>query len=491
MVSALGVSDMPKKEESTQGITVKKSEDISEWYTQVIQKAELADYTGVSGCMIYRPRAYAIWEKIQAFFDAEIKKLGVLNCYFPLFIPESLLKREAEHVEGFAPEVAWVTHGGHSELAERLAVRPTSETIMYDAYSKWVRSYRDLPLKLNQWNNVVRWEFKHPVPFLRGREFLWQEGHTAFAKKEEAEKEVLEILELYRRVFEELLAVPVIKGRKSDNEKFAGADYSTSVETLAPSGKAIQAATSHHLGQRFAKSFNISFLDEKGEKALPYQNSWGLSTRSIGAMVLYHGDDKGLIIPPKVAPLQVVIIPIMFEDSKEKIVSKAHELAKHLIKTNISVLVDDRDSYTPGWKFNEWELKGVCIRIEIGPKDLEKNHVVVVRRDTGKKEFVKFSDLPDFVPKELEKMQVDLFRKAKKFLDENTVQAKSWKDFEKAEKKLVYAPWCCTAECAEHIKTSTEGVKCLNLPFEAPKPFAKCIKCDKPAKHSAIFARAY
>jgi prolyl-tRNA synthetase len=484
---------MPKKDEPTQGITVKKAEDMSEWYTQVIQKAELAEYTGVSGCMIYRPRVYAIWEKLQAFFDGEIKKLGVKNSYFPLFIPESLLNREAEHVEGFAPEVAWVTHGGHTKLAERLAVRPTSETIMYEAYSKWVRSYRDLPLKLNQWNSVVRWEFKHPVPFLRGREFLWQEGHTVFAKKSEAEKEVLDILELYRRVFEEMLAVPVIKGIKSENEKFAGADYTTSVETMAPSGKAVQAATSHHLGQRFAKSFGISFLDEKGEKSLPFQNSWGFSTRSIGAMILFHGDDKGLVIPPKVAPVHVVIVPIMFDDSKEKVVAKCHEVAKHLRNTGVVVEVDDRDSYTPGWKFNEWEMKGVCIRIEIGPKDLEKNHAVVVRRDSGKKEFVKIPELPSFIPKELDLMQADLFAKARKFLDESTVHSKSWSDFEKgvAERKLIYAPWCCTAECAEKIKSETEGVKCLNLPFDQKKPFAKCIKCEKPAKQVAIFAKSY
>ncbi len=482
---------MPKKEESTQGITVKKDEDISEWYTQVIQKAELADYSPVSGCMIYRPRVYAIWEKLQAFFDGEIKKLGVKNSYFPLLIPESLLTKEAEHVEGFAPEVAWVTHGGHSKLAERLAIRPTSETIMYDSYSKWVRSYRDLPLKLNQWNSVVRWEFKHPVPFLRGREFLWQEGHTVFADKKEAEKEVLDILELYRCVFEELLAVPVIKGKKSDNEKFAGADYTTSVETLAPSGKAVQAATSHHLGQRFAKSFNISFLNENGEKALPYQNSWGFSTRSIGAMVLFHGDDKGAVIPPKVAPLHVVIVPIMFEDTKEKVIAKAHEVGKHLEKTGIIVYVDARDGYTPGWKFNEWELKGACIRVEIGPKDLEKSQAVVVRRDSGKKEIVKLSDLPSFIPKELDNMQASLFKKAKKFLDDNSVHAKTWQDLEKAEKKLVFAPWCCTAECADHIKSLTEGVKCLNLPFDQPKPFAKCIKCDRPAMHVAIFAKTY
>ncbi|RJQ22271.1 proline--tRNA ligase [Candidatus Woesearchaeota archaeon] len=479
--------------DSTQGLTVKKSQDISEWYTQVIQKAELADYTDVSGCMIFRPRVFAIWEKLTAFFDAEIKKMGVQNTYFPLFIPEKLLTKEAEHVEGFAPEVAWVTHGGHTPLGERLAIRPTSETIMYDAFSKWIQSYRDLPLKINQWVNVVRWEFKHPVPFLRGREFLWQEGHTAFADKKDAEKEVLDILELYRRVFEELLAVPVIKGRKSENEKFAGADYSTSVETLTPSGKAVQAATSHHLGQRFAKSFNINFLDENGKKAHPYQNSWGFSTRSIGAMILFHGDDKGIIIPPRVAPLHCVIVPIMFDDSKEKVVKKCHEIAKIIEKTGTSVLVDDRDHYTPGWKFNEHELKGVCLRLEVGPKDLEKGHAVVVRRDLGKKTFVPFGELAEYIPKELERMQHDLFKNAQKFIAENNVKAENWRDFAKAieERKLIYAPWCCTAECAEHIKSATEGAKCLTLPFDQPQPKGKCVKCDKPATAIALFAKSY
>jgi len=484
---------MAKKDEPTQGITVKKDADISEWYTQVIQKAELAEYTGVSGCMILRPRCYTIWEKIQAFFDSEIKKLGVQNSYFPLLIPENLLKKEAEHVEGFAPEVAWVTHGGHSELAERLAVRPTSETIMYDAYAKWIRSYRDLPLKLNQWVNVLRWEFKHPVPFLRSREFLWQEGHTVFAKKEDADNEVLDILKLYKRTFEELLAVPVIMGKKSDNEKFAGADYSTSVETLTPSGKAVQAATSHHLGQRFAKSFGITYLDENGNKSIPYQNSWGFSTRSIGAMILYHGDDKGLIVPPRVAPLHAIIVPIMFEDTKKKIIAEAHHVAEQLKKTGITVSVDDRDNVTPGWKFNEWELKGVCLRIELGPKDIEKKQAVVVRRDTGKKEFIALTELAKYIPEELERMQKDLFTKAQKFMKDNTVHAKNWNEFEKAikEKKIIYAPWCCTPECAEHIKTQTDGGKCLTLPYDAPKATGKCIKCEQLATAIGLFAKTY
>lgn len=483
---------MPKPDAKETGITVKKSEDISEWYTQVIQKAELAEYTGVSGCMILRPRAYAIWEKLQAFFDAEIKKLGVKNAYFPLFIPESLLKREAEHVAGFAPEVAWVTQGGDSKLNERLAIRPTSETIMYEAYAKWIRSHRDLPLKINQWVNVVRWEFKHPVPFLRGREFLWQEGHTVAATKEESEKEVLDILELYRRVFEELLAVPVIKGKKSENEKFAGADYSTSVETIVPSGKAVQAATSHHLGQRFAKSFNISFLNEKGESSFPYQNSWGFSTRSIGAMILFHGDDKGLVIPPKVAPLEVVIVPILFDDTKEKVLKEAKKIKDALVTH--TVLLDDRDAYTPGWKFNEWELKGVPLRIEIGPKDIVKGDCVVVRRDTGEKVVVKTKEVSEKVPQMLDAIQKNLFAKAKKWLDENTVYANDVSSFERAikEKKLVITPWCERAECADKIKEKTEGAKALNIPFDQPKKVSKtCAWCGADAKRSALFAKSY
>src|SRR3989338_7441063 len=487
---------MPKKDEAiTQGITVKKSEDSSEWYTQAIQKAELAEYTDVSGCMIFRPRVFGIWEKLTEFLDAKIKKLGVKNAYFPIFIPEHLLTKEKDHVEWFAPEVAWVTQGGNSPLTEKLAVRPTSETIMYDAYAKWIRSYRDLPLKINQWVNVVRWEFKHPVPFLRGREFLWQEGHTVFAKKADAEKEVLDILELYRQVFEDYLAIPVIKGRKSENEKFAGADYSTSVETLTPSGKAVQAATSHHLGQRFAKSFGIEFLDENSQKSIPFQNSWGFSTRSIGAMILFHGDDKGIVIPPKVAPLHAVVIPIVFDKEKEAVLKEAKKIADSLKKAGVSVELDYRDSYTAGWKFNEWELKGVCLRIEVGPKDVEKKQAVVVRRDTGKKEFVKITELAKHINLELEAMQTDMFTKAKKFLTENTVHAKSWSEFEKAikAKKLIVMLWCCIEKCAQDIKEKTEGGKCLNLPFEENKTATKdkCVHCGKPASAVALFDKSY
>ncbi len=455
---------MEKKQ--TLGLTVKKDENFSEWYTQVIQKADLADYTVVSGCIVFKPYSYAMWEKIQAFFDAKIKKSGVKNAYFPLFIPESLLNKEKEHVEGFTPEVAWVTETGNTKLSERLAIRPTSETIMYDSYAKWIRSHNDLPLRINQWNNVVRWEFKYAVPFLRTREFLWQEGHTVFAKKEEAEKEVREILDYYAQVYEELLAVPVIKGKKTDNEKFAGAVYSTSIETFLPVGKAIQAATSHFLGQNFSKVFGISFLDKNGKKEFGWQNSWGLTTRTIGTMIIMHGDDKGLVLPPNVAPIQVVIIPILFDKTKDKVMKKANEIKKQL--SGCSVELDAREHYSPGWKFNEWELKGVPIRIELGPRDLEKKHVVIARRDTGEKQTVKFASVKKKVEELLEDIQENMFKKAKKQINASLVSASNWKEFMGyvKERKYIKALHCGRKDCEAQIKEKTEGVKTTRIPIE-------------------------
>ncbi|MBW3019462.1 proline--tRNA ligase [Candidatus Woesearchaeota archaeon] len=469
------------------GITAKKSEEFGEWYTQVIQKAELADYTDVSGCMVIRPRAYAIWEKVQAWFDAEIKKLGVKNAYFPVFIPEHHLMREKEHVKGFTPEVAWVTHSGETELKEELAVRPTSETIMYASYSKWIQSHRDLPLRLNQWCNVVRWEFKHPTPFIRGREFLWQEGHTVFADKKAAEKEVKDLLELYKKVYEELYAVPAIMGMKTETEKFAGANYTTSVETFVPSGKAVQAATSHFLGQNFAKAFDIKYLDENGKHAYPFQNSWGMSTRTLGVMVMMHSDDKGLVIPPRLAETKAVIVPIIFDKTKKQVMDACKKL-----NAKLNVKLDDRDEYSSGWKFNEWELKGVPIRIEVGPKDVEKNQAVLVRRDTGKKETVKMTAVAKRVEELLEEIQKSLFNKAKKFIKDSTVEAKNKTEFDKAikNKKMVYCKWCDTAECEEQTKDRT-GAKTLNKPFEQPKITGKCTLCNKDAKVMCYFAKSY
>ncbi|MDP2749512.1 MAG: proline--tRNA ligase [Nanoarchaeota archaeon] len=476
------------------GITVKKDQDISEWYTQVIQKAELADYTRVSGCIVFRPRSYAIWEKVQKFLDDKLKKSGVKNAYFPLFIPESLLCKEQEHVEGFTPEVAWVTHSGETKLAERLAVRPTSETIMYDSYSKWIRSHKDLPLRINQWCNVVRWEFKNPVPFLRTREFLWQEGHSCFATEQEADSEVLEILDYYDEIYRDVYAIPALKGRKSEKEKFAGAKYTTSLEIFLPNGKAIQGCTSHCLGQNFSKAFDISFLDENGSKQNVWQNSWGYTTRSIGIMIMMHGDDKGLIIPPYVAPTQIVIVPIYKEDAKEKVLKEANKLKEKLEK-NFSVDIDLREEYTPGWKFNDHELKGIPLRIEIGPKDLEKEQCVLVTRHDRKKEFVKLHDIKDEVEKAMKRMHHDLYTKAKAHLDSSIVELETSNEFMKAidEKKIAYAPWCGSKECEEMIKDETGGAKSLNIPFKQPKlkHGTRCFHCEEEAKYYAYFAKSY
>lgn len=469
------------------GITARKEEEFSEWYTQVIQKAELIEYTKVSGAIVFRPRSYAIWEKIQDYFDKLIKKSGVQNAYFPLFIPESLLMKEEEHVEGFSPEVAWVTHAGDNELNERLAVRPTSETIMYDSYSKWIRSYRDLPLRLNQWCNVVRWEFKHAVPFLRTREFLWQEGHTVFATKEEAETESLEILEYYAQVYEDLLAIPVIKGRKSEKEKFAGADYSLSVELFLPTGKGLQGATSHHLGQNFAKAFDIKFTNENEQEQLPYQNSWGITTRTIGAMIIMHSDDKGLILPPKVAEEKIVIVPILFADSKDKVLARANE-----IKEMLSAYLDDREDYSPGWKFNEWEMKGVPLRIEFGPKDMEHDQVVVVRRDNNEKKIIKIEDLKEELPKILDDIQKNLYEKAKNFMKKSIKKVSNKEEFLKviSNKEFPKAIWCGSKECEEIIKDES-GAKSICIPLDQEPIEGKCFFCGKEAKEQAIFGKCY
>ncbi|MBD3203901.1 proline--tRNA ligase [Candidatus Woesearchaeota archaeon] len=478
-------------EEKDIGITAKKSENHSEWYTQVIQKADLIEYTSVSGCMVFRPWAYSIWENVKKFFDIELKKRGVKNAYFPLFIPETLLKKESQHVEGFSPEVAWVTHAGNTKLNEKLAVRPTSETIMYESYSKWVRSYRDLPLLINQWCNVVRWEFDNPVPFLRTREFLWQEGHTVHATQKSAEDEVYDILDLYKTVFEELYAVPVMKGRKSEKEKFAGALFTTSVETFLPFGKAIQGATSHCLGQNFSKAFDIKFLDENEKTQYGWQNSWGLSTRTIGIMIMMHGDDKGLVLPPNVAPLKAVIVPIFYKE-KDKVLAEANRIKERL--KDFDIELDDREEYTPGWKFNQWEMKGVPVRIEIGPKDIEKQQVVMVRRDTGEKSIVKYTEVKEKLAELLDYIQSNLFENAKKFIEENTVETKDWAEFIKAikDKKMVYAPWCAETECEDWVKEKTGGAKTLNIPFNLPKKIdEKCPHCGKPAKVWCYFARSY
>src|SRR3990167_9238129 len=364
--------EQEQKPKSQEGLTVKKEENFSEWYNQVVQKAELADYSDVKGFMVIRPNAYSIWEAIQSYLDKRIKLLGVRNAYFPLLIPESFFKREAEHAQGFTPEVAWIANKNDQEhgKTERLAIRPTSETIIYDSYSKWIRSWRDLPLRINQWCNVVRWETKATRLFLRTREFLWQEGHCVYETKEECDKETLMYLGEYEKLCRELLAIPVIIGKKTEKEKFAGALYTTTIESLMPDGRSLQCGTSHNLGQDFAKSFKISFLGRNEKPQIPWQNSWGISTRLIGALVMVHGDDKGLVLPPNVAYNKVVIIPIVFEDNKDIILRKAKEIYQLLKSFN--PIMDDRDNYSAGWKFNEWELKGIPLRIEIGPRDIKE-----------------------------------------------------------------------------------------------------------------------
>ena len=475
------------EKKSKQGLSVKKSDDISEWYSEVVQKAELADYSQIKGFMIIRPNAYSIWEKIQEYFDKCIKQKGVRNAYFPLLIPESFFKKEAEHAKGFEPELAWIEKDPNEE-GERLAIRPTSETIMYDSYSKWIRSWRDLPLKINQWCNVLRWEVKQTRAFLRTREFLWQEGHCVYETKEECDKEVREILEEYKKLCEEILAIPVIGGTKTKSEKFAGAFYTTTIESLMPDGRALQMGTSHNLGQGFAKAFGIKFRDQNEKEQIPWQSSWGISTRLIGSMILTHGDDKGLILPPKVAEKKVVIVPIIFKEKSGSIMKKAKEIEKKLLE--FDVFLDDREGYSSGWKFNEWEMKGIPIRIEIGPKDVEKKQTVVVRRDNGRKEIVKESDLKKKIPKILEDIQKSLFKKAKKFLDENLVDAKNYDEFKKAikNKKFVGIYFCEDEKLEAKIKEET-GATSRCTPF-GQKGEGKCIFTGKPAK-KVLFARAY
>ena len=476
-----------------EGITVKKEVDMPEWYAQVCQKAELADYAVVKGCMVIRPRGYAIWEEIQKYFEEHINKpTNVSNAYFPLFIPESFFKKEAEHAEGFSPEVAWIDRDVTGE-GERLAVRPTSETIMYDSYSKWIRSYKDLPLKINQWCNVVRWETKATKLFLRSREFLWQEGHCVYETQEECESDTIDYIKRYAELCKNLLAVPVLVGKKTDKEKFAGAVYTTAIEGFMPDGKALQMGTSHNLGQGFAKSFGIRFAGRDKKEHTPWQNSWGLSTRLIGGVVMTHSDNKGLVLPPKVAKNKVAIVPIIFQDSKDKVLKKAEDIRGRLSELN--PILDDREGYSPGHKFAEWELKGIPFRVEIGPKDIETDSCVVARRDTGKKQIIKIKDLKQFIDFEIEIMQKEMYEKARIFMNNSIADADDWKKFEKAinDKKLVKIAFCGRAECEDEIKDKTGGVTSRCIPFdeEKPKKGAVCAQCGQTAKFNCYFSRSY
>ncbi|MBN2203135.1 MAG: proline--tRNA ligase [Candidatus Aenigmarchaeota archaeon] len=472
------------------GITVKKKENFDEWYIQTILRSELADYSDVSGCLILRPDAYFIWEQIQKYTDKEFKKVGIKNVYFPLFIPEKLLNREKEHVEGFNPEVAWVTYAGERELDERLAVRPTSETIMYPSYSKWIRSWRDMPLRFNQWNNVVRWEFKHAVPFLRTREFLWNEGHTVFATEKEALAEQEEIVNIYKNITENVLAIPSIIGNKTEKEKFAGAVFTIAFEHMLPDGRAIQGPDFHHDGQKFAKAFDITFLDKKKERKYAWQNTFAISTREIGVMISLHSDDKGLVLPPKVALTQVVIVPIYKTENRNDVLKEARKIENTL--SDFRTQVDDRDGVSPGFKFNEWELKGVPIRLEIGPKDIEKKQVVLVRRDTGKKSIVKINNISKEIENLLDGIHSNLLENAKKIMENHTHIAKNYDDLKeiiKTKMGMVKVCWCGEKKCEEKIKEDTTA-KIITIPLKQEN-VNKCICCGKKAKYSVLVAKTY
>jgi len=477
-----------------EGITVKKSEDFSEWYTQVVQKADLADYGITQGTIAFKPTAYAIWEKIQSTFDEKIKKTGHKNAYFPLLIPESLLRKEAEHFEGFVPECFFVTHSGDNKLGERLAVRPTSETIIYTFYSKWVRSWRDLPLLLNQWCNILRAEIKSTKPFIRTSEFLWQEGHTAHETKEDADREVMYILKEYQDVIENYLAVPVLVGKKSELEKFAGALYTTTLESMMPDGKALQVGTSHNLGQNFSRPFEIKFLDRNGKEQYVWTTSWGISTRLIGGLIMVHGDDKGLVLPPKVAPTQIVIVPIYYKTNEKKIVLKrAEDIKSELEESGFTVFIDGREGYTPGWKFNEWEMKGIPLRMEIGPRDIKNKQVVAVRRDNNEKTVVKENETVEKVSTLLDSIQKNLFEKAKGNLKKSIADIKSYEEFKKvvvSKGGFVRTSWCGENHCEEQVKNETSATIRL-IPFKREGKISKCIYCNKPGKEVVYFARAY
>jgi len=483
------------------GIT-KRSEDYARWYTDVVLRSELADYAPVRGCMVIRPHGYALWENMRQALDRMFKETGHVNAYFPLFIPESFLQREAEHVEGFAPQCAVVTHGGGEKLEEPLYIRPTSETVIWHMYGKWIQSYRDLPLLINQWANVVRWEMRTRL-FLRTTEFLWQEGHTAHATAEEAEAEARQMLEVYRTFAQEYMAVPVIAGLKTESEKFAGAERTYSIEAMTQDKRAIQAGTSHNLGQNFARAFDVTFQNQQGQQEYVYATSWGVSTRLIGALVMMHSDDQGLVLPPRLAPLQVVIVPIWrSEEEAGQVRRVAAEMVAQL-GGKLTVKLDDRDHVSPGWKFNEWELKGVPLRCEIGPRDIAQGQTVLVRRDTGVKQAVPLAGFVERVEATLADIQASLFKRAQEFLEANTVWIDTWEEFlqrfpEKEEPGLppegqagfVWAHWCGSAACEKSIQTETKAT-IRNIPLDREPESGCCIFCGAPSPGRVIFAKAY
>ena len=464
-------------------------ENFAKWYTDIVLKADLADYADTKGCIAIKPYGYAIWENIQKYTDDKFKKVGVKNAYFPVLIPESLLQKEKDHVEGFAPEVAWVTEAGGEKLEEKLCVRPTSETIICQMYSKWLKSWRDLPFVYNQWCNVLRWE-KETRPFLRSREFLWQEGHTIHETSEEAKQRTMQMLEIYADVAENLLAIPVVKGIKTETEKFAGAEATYTIETMMHDGRALQSATSHYFGQNFTKPFDIKFQNREGKDEYAYQTSWGATTRLIGAIIMAHGDNRGLKLPPKVAPIQVVIVPVAM--NKPGVIEKATELYNK-INQKFRIELDTRDQFSPGYKFNDWEMRGVPLRVEIGPRDIENGVCVLVRRDTAEKATVKLSDIEEEIDKILESIQENMYNECKKRLEDRTSVAHNLEEFQKImnEKQgFIKSMWCGDAKCEEKIKELT-GAKSRCMPFDQENLGEECVCCGKKATKMVIWGRQY
>jgi prolyl-tRNA synthetase len=479
-------------EKSQEGITVKKEEDFTEWFTQLMIKAELADYSKVSGFIVYRPLAYAIWEKIKEEVDKEFKKLGVKNAYFPLLIPESLFEKEKDFIKGFSPEVAWVTQTGDTKLNEKLAVRPTSEAIMYDSFSKWIRSHRDLPLLINQWNNVVRWDTNNPTPFFRGREFLWNELHTCFTTEKEALEHGKKVMQAYDKVVRRIMAVPGIHGKKTESEKFAGAVFTIKDHNFLPNGRILEGTCFHSDGQNFSKAYDIKFKDKNSKEDFVWQNTHAISTRMLGGMLGIHSDNQGIVLPPKIAPNKIVIIPLLFK-GKEKIVLKETEKIKKQL-SKFEPILDNREEISPGRKYNEWELKGIPLRIEIGPRELEKKSVLIKVRIEKEKKEIKIKDLKKEIPKLLETMQKTLYENAEKNLKENIKKTEDKKELFKLvkEKKLVKVPLCNDTECEEYIKSETNGAKILFIdPENESVKNKKCIYCNKQANYWAYVGKTY
>ena len=475
------------------GITVKKSVDFSDWYTQCVIKSGIADYSPGKGFIILRPYGYAIWENIKEILDDQFKKTGHKNSFLPVLIPESLLTVEKNHFEGFMPEVYWVTKSGNNDLGEKLAVRPTSETLAYSMFSKWISSYRDLPLKLNFWNSALRAEIKSTKPLIRNSEFLWQEGHTAHSNEKEASDEVRMILDLYKMLIEEYLAIPTVSGLKTDKEKFVGANYTTCLESLMPDGKALQMATSHNLAQNFSKPFEIKFLDKDTAEHLVWQTSWGISWRVIGALIMVHGDDKGLILPPKISPTQVIIVPIYKDESKEIVKQKAYELENKLKDSNIRAYTDDRDEFTSGWKFNEWEMKGVPLRVNIGIRDIREEQVELIRRGTRERFYVKEKDLLNETLSILENIQSNMYHLAKNYLVTNTRNATRLDELLSmldSSGGFVACSWCGKRECEDLVKEKTTADIRI-IPFNTKKNISSCIACGKEGTTEVYFGRAY